>query len=80
MLYVPEGSKEAYFQNIEWNCFKDIREMTSGVGEIAADCDARSADVYNTQGMLVKANASQDDIDALAPGLYIIAGRKVIVK
>ena len=37
-------------------------------------------DICNLQGVCLKRNASQDDIDALAPGLYIIAGEKVLVK
>ena len=40
----------------------------------------RPNDIYNLQGVCLKRNASQDDIDALAPGLYIIAGEKVLVK
>ena len=41
---------------------------------------ARPNDIYNLQGICLKRNASQSDIDALAPGLYIIAGEKVLVK
>lgn len=36
--------------------------------------------VYNTQGMLVKGNASQNDINSLTPGLYIVNGKKIVVK
>ena len=37
-------------------------------------------DIYTLQGVCLKRNATQSDIDALAPGMYIIRGRKVIVK
>ena len=37
-------------------------------------------DIFTLQGVCLKRNASQSDIDALAPGIYIIAGKKVIVK
>lgn len=40
----------------------------------------RPADVYTLQGMLVRRNATADDLRSLRPGLYIIAGRKVLVK
>lgn len=37
-------------------------------------------DIYNLQGVCLKHNALQEDIDALAPGFYIIAGKKVLVR
>ena len=37
-------------------------------------------DIYNLQGVMIKANASKKDIDSLEPGFYIIGGKKVIVK
>ena len=74
VLYVPEGTKEAYSQAQGWNYFTDIREMTSGVDELTVGQKTESADVYNMQGVLVKANASQEEIEALAPGLYIVGG------
>ena len=45
----------------------------------AADA-ARPNDIYNLQGVCLKRNASQADIDALAPGFYIVGGKKVLVK
>lgn len=50
--------------------------IADGVGEDVT----RPNDIYNLQGICLKRNASQDDIDALAPGLYIIGGKKVLVK
>ena len=81
VLYVPVGTKETYSQARGWDSFTDIREMTfTGVSELMVGQKAGTADVYNMQGMLIKAKASQEEIDALAPGLYIIGGRKVLVK
>lgn len=40
----------------------------------------RTVVLYNLQGVCLKRNATQDDVDALAPGLYIIGGKKVLVK
>jgi len=80
VLNVPEGAMDAYLIADGWKYFKDIREMTSDVDELSSDGNANPKDIYNMQGTLVKANASQADIDALEPGIYIIGGCKVIVK
>lgn len=40
----------------------------------------RPNDIYNLQGMLIKRDATADDVKALTPGLYIIGGKKVVVK
>ena len=38
------------------------------------------ADVFNMQGILVKRNASKADLHSLPSGIYIVHGKKVIVK
>ncbi len=40
----------------------------------------RPNDVYNIQGMLLMRDATPEQIRSLAPGLYIIAGKKVYLK
>lgn len=61
-----------------------IKEGSAEIGDVIVDGISekapRSNDIYNLQGICLKRNASQEDIDALAPGLYIIAGKKVLVK
>lgn len=50
-----------------------------GIGGITAD--AKNFDVFNLQGMKVKANTNADDAaDGLAPGIYIMNGKKVYLK
>ncbi|MCM1458194.1 MAG: leucine-rich repeat protein [Lachnoclostridium sp.] len=49
------------------------------IGDGAAEA-ARPNDIYNLQGVCLKRNASQADIDALFPGFYIVGGKKVLVK
>lgn len=49
---------------------------TSGIENAIAD-DAAKADVYNAQGMLLIKGATAEQINALAPGLYIIGGEKI---
>ncbi len=64
----------------------DFKVTASGIEQIFGDEEFDSVkadrpnDIYTLQGVCVKRNASQEDIDALAPGLYIIAGKKVLVK
>ena len=61
-------------------------EGVSGIDDVIFDSSngnndsVRPNDIYTIQGVCLKRNASQDDIDALSPGLYIIAGKKVLVK
>lgn len=58
--------------------------IESGIDDIFNDSisvnTSRPNDVYNLQGICLKRNVTEDDIDALPAGLYIIAGKKVLVK
>ena len=61
-------------------------EGTLGIDGIIFDANdgaadsVRPNDIYNLQGVCLKRNASQADVDALAPGFYIVGGKKVLVK
>lgn len=57
-----------------------IKREYTGVDSIADDENGKPVDIYNFQGICLKRNATQHDIDSLAPGLYIIGSKKVIVK
>lgn len=60
-----------------------VNNLDSGVEDIIFDSEngaVRPNDVYNMQGVCVKRNATQEDIDSLAPGLYIIGGKKVMIR
>lgn len=55
----------------------------SAIDEIIADIPSNQEqpnNIYNMQGILIKADATPDDINELAPALYIIGGRKVFIK
>ena len=81
-LHVPSEAIDAYKSANVWKDFFNIvGDAQSGIGSVAVDSeDARLKDVYNMQGILLKCNATEDDIHSLAPGLYIIRGKKVLVK
>ena len=55
-------------------------EYINSDSQLGNGSNDRPNDIYNLQGVLLKRNASQEDVDALAPGLYIISGKKVLVK
>lgn len=61
--------------NINVRNFTDI----TGIDDIKPGA-IRSNDVYNMQGLIIKRNATEDDLRRLAPGLYIFGGRKIVVK
>lgn len=52
----------------------------SKVEGIYSDNKSKEAHIYNLQGVCLKRNASQSDIDALPPGIYIIGGKKMIIR
>lgn len=51
----------------------------SGVESVTAE-STEAVDVYNLQGILVKRNATKEDINSLPAGLYIAGGKKVMLK
>jgi hypothetical protein len=86
--YDFSSSKEALYCVLTNDLFPNltlettmIKPVSAGVENIAVDNNAsRANDIYNLQGIRLKANATADDIKALTPGVYIIGGQKVIVK
>ena len=76
-LIVPDGSVNAYREVEGWKNFTNIFDLTiTAVESIEAEADAAAAPVYNLQGIRVA-----DSLDAVrTPGLYISAGRKVLVR
>ena len=62
----------------QFNAAMPDTDIITGVENIIVDNDNRN-DVYNIQGICIRRNATQTDIDALPTGIYIVKGRKVIV-
>lgn len=77
-VYLPDGmficngstSSRSVLQNFN----VDVASGVLGVEEAA------TVDVYSIEGLLVKANATEADIEALPAGLYIAGGRKIYKK
>ena len=51
----------------------------SGIQGIIAD-NSTKAHIYNLQGIIIKHNASEKDLHSLPAGIYIMNGKKVVVK
>ena len=80
-IFVPVGSLAAYQASAPWNEFTNIYESDfAALTDIPNDQPGGGKDVYSLQGICIKRNATEADIDALPEGLYIIGGRKVYVK
>lgn len=75
---------ESDFADVDALFVPDYNNADSGVGDVVVDYDAANGaianDIYNMQGVCVKRNATADDVKGLAPGLYIVGGKKVLVR
>ena len=81
-LQVPEKSISAYQQADQWKRFFFIEGVPTAIGSVTVDgAVPATADVYSTNGMLVKRNADLKNLKHELPaGIYIIGGKKVWVK
>ena len=79
ILYVPSGSVDAYKVAPVWGDFENILPIGTTVinGVIISD-DGKPFDVYNIQGRKVKANTTT--LKGLPSGIYIVNGKKLMVK
>lgn len=83
-LYVPVGTKSLYQACTGWKNFLKIVESaecgtaSEPTGISSATAESESAAVYTLQGVSVgsKANAAQQ----LPAGIYIVGGKKIVVK
>ena len=81
-LQVPEKSISAYQQADQWKEFLCIEDVPTAIGGVTVDgAVPATADVYSTNGMLVKRNADLKNLNHELPaGIYIIGGKKVYVR
>ncbi len=81
-LQVPEKSISAYQQADQWKEFFLIEGVPTAIGGVTVDgAVPATADVYSTNGMLVKRNADLKSLKHELPaGIYIIGGKKVYVR
>ena len=78
-LYVPKGTVAQYKATDGWKNFKNIVEegTSTGIDDIEADNTLNTANaIYDTNSKRLPATS----LDELPSGLYIINGKKVVVK
>ena len=74
--------QECDFADIDALFAPDYVNSESGISDITIGYtgNAYPDAIYNMQGVCLKQHPTQMDIDTLVPGLYIIRGKKVMVK
>ena len=78
-LIVPKNSIDAYKQAPQWKEFLLIEGSTTGITNTVYN-KAGLADVYTLDGTKRLSKASTDEINALPKGVYIVNGKKIIIK
>ena len=78
-LIVPKNSLDAYKQADQWKDFLLIEGSTTGITNTVYN-KAGLADVYTIDGAKRLSKASTDEINALPKGVYIVNGKKIIIK
>ena len=78
-LIVPKNSLDAYKQAYQWEDFSLIEGSTTGITNPVYN-KAGLADVYTIDGTKRLSKASTDEINALPKGVYIVNGKKIIIK
>ena len=78
-LIVPKNSLDAYKQAYQWKDFLLIEGSTTGITNTVYN-KAGLVDVYTIDGTKRLSKASTDEINALPKGVYIVNGKKIIIK
>ena len=77
ILYVPEGSVDAYKAAPVWKEFRNILPIKTSTGIHGVEqTGGEPFDVYNLSGRKVKSKATS--LDGLPRGIYIVKGKKVM--
>ena len=76
ILYVPEGSVDAYKAAPVWKDFKNIQPIKTSTRIYGIESDGEVFDVYSLSGQKVKSKTTS--LDGLPRGIYIINGKKVM--
>lgn len=79
LLEVPTGSAEIYSATFPWSKFN----MVEGTDNVQVEkCLSEGAvyPVFTLNGMSVRRDSSKSGLDYLTPGVYIVGGKKIIVK
>lgn len=78
-LYVPTGSVDAYKAAFMWKDFYNIVGTNISVGSVLGTDNGRYV-VYNLNGVRVLDTTDAELVNRLPAGLYIVNGRKTVIK
>ena len=78
-LIVPKNSIDAYKKADGWRNFFLIEGTTTGIINNIYN-KTENVDVYTIDGVKCLSKASINEINALPKGVYIINGKKIIIK
>ena len=78
-LFVPKNSIDAYKKAYIWKGFFLIEGTTTGIINNIYN-KTENVDVYTIDGIKRLSKASANEINALPKGIYIINGKKIIIK
>ena len=78
-LFVPENSIDAYKKADGWKEFFLIEGTTTGIINNIYN-KTENVDVYTIDGIKRLSKASVNEINALPKGVYIINGKKIVIK
>lgn len=80
-ITVPAAAYDSFVANTSWNSYTIVSDGQSALTTITADAEAQSTrTVYDFSGRQVTVLAPGQDVNTLPAGLYIVGGRKVLVK
>ncbi len=79
-VVVPAAAYEAFTASAAWNVYTIVSATTGVEDGIVADGEAVECRVYTINGQYITTLADKADASSLPAGLYIIGGKKVLVK
>ncbi len=77
-LQTVEGQASTQLEYEVNGVVEKVSGSTNGIGTIDAETKTVTGNVYNLNGQLVRRNAAS--LDGLAHGVYVVNGKKVVVK
>lgn len=79
-IIVPAAAYDAFTADSNWKAYNIVSDSQSGIGSIEAESATVSGAVYDLSGRRVATVANADELRLLPAGIYIVAGKKILVK
>lgn len=79
-VIVPEAAYDSFVESSSWKQFNIVKASTSGIDEIIGAEAVAPRHVFTISGQYITTLAPGEEAGSLPAGLYIIGGKKVLVK